>query len=419
MKVRSPKAEVRRKSEVRVRNAAEASVRRVLGLRISDFGLPSAFGFRLSVLLSLPCSSHLCSPLPPTPRALTTSLPCVRRMPRCRPHSGNSMAAGSSSPECWCWRWLALPSGFSPGPSRRSSCRRRSRPARRWSRCASRPEDGALLSQVSQILRHYVVAAFDLPPGELTTAEFCRAIAGHARIGPELVRRPRRVPPPVRPAQVLPARARPAAQRSGAGSQAHRPGPSPAHCAGSVRSPPDPKPVGGRPEPGLRTMTFLSPFPPAAYRLWDFGLWTSSFGLRHHDRQPGVPISLAAGAAGVAADLRLSARAHRQARRPALSQRRHRPRRRRRRAGRRRPAAALPAAAHGGPVHRRAGRAALRQRPHRDAGQRRGHHARARPVLVHDGAGHGRAAGARLALRHRLARCWRISSASAPATGSG
>jgi len=48
------------------------------------------------------------------------------------------------------------------------------------------PEDGALLSRVSQVLRHYVAAAFDLPAGELTTAEFCRAIEGHAQIGPEL-----------------------------------------------------------------------------------------------------------------------------------------------------------------------------------------------------------------------------------------
>jgi hypothetical protein len=48
------------------------------------------------------------------------------------------------------------------------------------------PEEGVLLSRVSQILRHYVAAAFDLPPGELTTAEFCRAIDGHAQIGPEL-----------------------------------------------------------------------------------------------------------------------------------------------------------------------------------------------------------------------------------------
>jgi hypothetical protein len=47
-------------------------------------------------------------------------------------------------------------------------------------------EDGALLSRVSQVLRHYVAAAFDLPPGELTTAEFCGAISGHPLIGPEL-----------------------------------------------------------------------------------------------------------------------------------------------------------------------------------------------------------------------------------------
>ena len=48
------------------------------------------------------------------------------------------------------------------------------------------PEDGALLSRVSQVLRHYVTAAFDLPPGELTTTEFCRVIANHAPVGPEL-----------------------------------------------------------------------------------------------------------------------------------------------------------------------------------------------------------------------------------------
>ena len=48
------------------------------------------------------------------------------------------------------------------------------------------PEEGVLLSRVSQILRHYVAAAFNLPPGELTTAEFCRAIVGHDQIGLEL-----------------------------------------------------------------------------------------------------------------------------------------------------------------------------------------------------------------------------------------
>ena len=49
-----------------------------------------------------------------------------------------------------------------------------------------RPEDGACLSHISQILRNYFIAAFQLPPAELTTAEFSRAISGHAQIGAEL-----------------------------------------------------------------------------------------------------------------------------------------------------------------------------------------------------------------------------------------
>jgi hypothetical protein len=49
-----------------------------------------------------------------------------------------------------------------------------------------RPEDGALLSQVSHILRHYLSAAFNLPAVELTTTEFCRTIAGHEQVGPDL-----------------------------------------------------------------------------------------------------------------------------------------------------------------------------------------------------------------------------------------
>jgi hypothetical protein len=49
-----------------------------------------------------------------------------------------------------------------------------------------RPEDGVLLSQVSHILHQYVIAAFNLPPIEFTTAEFCRAIVGHEQVGPDL-----------------------------------------------------------------------------------------------------------------------------------------------------------------------------------------------------------------------------------------
>jgi len=48
------------------------------------------------------------------------------------------------------------------------------------------PEEGALLSRVSQILRHYLVAAFGLPPEELTRTEFCRALRDNQGVGLEL-----------------------------------------------------------------------------------------------------------------------------------------------------------------------------------------------------------------------------------------
>jgi hypothetical protein len=50
----------------------------------------------------------------------------------------------------------------------------------------ARTEDGLVLSQVSQILRRYVAEAFGLPPGELTTTEFCSLIANHEKIGRDL-----------------------------------------------------------------------------------------------------------------------------------------------------------------------------------------------------------------------------------------
>ena len=50
----------------------------------------------------------------------------------------------------------------------------------------SQPEDGKLLSQVSQILRRYVGAVFGFPPGEMTTAEFCAVMAAQTKISPQL-----------------------------------------------------------------------------------------------------------------------------------------------------------------------------------------------------------------------------------------
>lgn len=48
------------------------------------------------------------------------------------------------------------------------------------------PEDGAQVSAVSQILRRYILAAFELPAGEVTTTEFCQMIERNDRMGTTL-----------------------------------------------------------------------------------------------------------------------------------------------------------------------------------------------------------------------------------------
>lgn len=50
------------------------------------------------------------------------------------------------------------------------------------------PEDGKVISRVSQILRRYVQAVFQLPAGEPTTTEFCQLIAGQNDIGEEFAK---------------------------------------------------------------------------------------------------------------------------------------------------------------------------------------------------------------------------------------
>lgn len=55
-------------------------------------------------------------------------------------------------------------------------------------KCGARPEDGKVLSEVSQALRRYVCATLLFPPCELTTAEFCRELEHSEKIAPELKR---------------------------------------------------------------------------------------------------------------------------------------------------------------------------------------------------------------------------------------
>jgi hypothetical protein len=50
----------------------------------------------------------------------------------------------------------------------------------------ARPENGDCLSRVSQITRHYFIAAFEIPAGEPTTAEFCALLTGNRKLSPDL-----------------------------------------------------------------------------------------------------------------------------------------------------------------------------------------------------------------------------------------
>jgi hypothetical protein len=47
-------------------------------------------------------------------------------------------------------------------------------------------EDGKTVSRISQVLKHYFAVAFELPAGEMTTAEFSRAITANKKVGSEL-----------------------------------------------------------------------------------------------------------------------------------------------------------------------------------------------------------------------------------------
>jgi hypothetical protein len=50
----------------------------------------------------------------------------------------------------------------------------------------NQPETGELLSKISQVIRAYFMAAFNLPQRELTTGEFSRIIIDQENIGPAL-----------------------------------------------------------------------------------------------------------------------------------------------------------------------------------------------------------------------------------------
>jgi hypothetical protein len=202
VKIRNPKSEGRRKAEIRRqkntfgrqrrnhKRPAEISLVLIsdFGFRVSVFLRPSGFGPR--ILLPLACLSYPLIALSSDTNGALDSPSSSLRPPR-----------GELLPSFWeqygAWMilgavlvlalialagWLVMrPKQEVPVPFA-VQARIELEPLRQ------KPEDGALLSQTSQVLRRYIAAMFGLPPGELTTLEFCSAILNDPKIGAELGR---------------------------------------------------------------------------------------------------------------------------------------------------------------------------------------------------------------------------------------
>jgi hypothetical protein len=183
LKTRRPKAEGRRPNSLLPSSNCGASFG--FGFRISAFFRPSDFGFRVLHLLIVFSTSAL------TLAANTNNLP--------DPASSLQPPRGEILPTFWeqYGTWIMLAGvlltgaialvvwlGTRPKPAVpvpwSVQARRQLEPLR------GQPEDGRLLSEVSQIVRHYIAAAFGLSSDEATTSEFCRTLAACEKIGTEL-----------------------------------------------------------------------------------------------------------------------------------------------------------------------------------------------------------------------------------------
>jgi len=192
MKVRSPKSEVRRKPEIRRpkitsgRPSVPLALPVLFGFRHSDFLRISDFGPRiLAAALAFATASPLCAT--PSKRPAPDEIPSLRP-----PHAEipptfweqhgfwivvlGALGLALVGVAIWVLTRPRPPVVVPPEVLARGALE----PLRQ------QPENGLLLSQVSQILRRYMAAAFHLPPGELTTADFIGAVTDQGRAGPGL-----------------------------------------------------------------------------------------------------------------------------------------------------------------------------------------------------------------------------------------
>jgi len=174
MKIRNPKSEIRRKPEFRSRNVGSGTIR--FGFQSLDFFRLSACGFRILLGLPLAAAAQLTNDIPPL------RPPHMEIPPTFLEQHGWGVLIGSLT-------LLALV-GFAfwrrlqPKPKSAVPPEVQVRQALESLRLQS--ETGTVLSRISQVLRRYLVAAFGLPPEELTTTEYCRALVDSAQVGPEL-----------------------------------------------------------------------------------------------------------------------------------------------------------------------------------------------------------------------------------------
>jgi hypothetical protein len=179
MKGRNPKSEGRRKAEIRrpKSEAGSTTTRRaapLFGFRPSDFLRISVFGLRISALGA--------ATNPPADAIPTLGPPRGEIAPAFWEQYGvwviiaGALLLGVIGVVVW---WLRRPGPAVVVPPS-VEARQALEPLR------PQAEDGQLLSRVSQILRRYVSTACGLPPGEMTTADFCRAIADQDWLGPDL-----------------------------------------------------------------------------------------------------------------------------------------------------------------------------------------------------------------------------------------